>query len=102
MGGVFQLRNCEDVLVENCGMFGCGTMGVDAINTLNLQVINSEIYECSITGIQLDSCENVTIAGTLIRDISNDWMDECPYFELRGSKNVTVDGQPLDSNYVGR
>ena len=83
-------------------MFGCGTMGVDAINTLNLQVINSEIYECSITGIQLDSCENVTIAGTLIRDISNDWMDECPYFELRGSKNVTVDGQPLDSNYVGR
>ena len=40
--------------------------------------------------------------GTLIRDISNDWMDECPYFELRGSKNVTVDGQPLDSNYVGR
>lgn len=102
MGGVFQLRNCEDILVENCGMFGCGTMGVDAINTLNLQVINSEIYECSVTGIQLDSCENVTIAGTLIRDISNDWMDECPYFELRGSKNVTVDGQPLDSNYVGR
>ena len=102
MGGVFQLRNCEDVLVENCGMFGCGTMGVDAINTLNLQVINSEIYECSVTGIQLDSCENVTIGGTLIRDISNDWMDECPYFELRGSKNVTLDGQPLDSNYVGR
>lgn len=102
LGGVFQLRNCEDVLVENCGMFGCGTMGVNAMNTLNLQVINSEIYECSVTGIELSSCENVTIAGTLIRDIWDDELGGGPFFRLYGSKDVTLDGQPLDSNYVGR
>ncbi len=101
-GGVFLLRNCADFLVDNCGMYGCGTEGVSAESSRNIQIVNSEIYECSYTGIELSNCENVFISGTIIRDITNEWMDEAPFFTFRSSKNITLDGVALDGNYVGR
>ncbi len=99
-GGVLLFRNSEDILVENCGLYGCGTEGVNGEYSKNIQVVNSEIYECSYTGIELNNCENVAISGTLIRDIKNDWGDPT-FFRFYGNKNVTLDGQPMDGNYVG-
>ncbi len=101
LGGVFQFLNCEDVLINNCGMFGCGTMGVDGLNSRNIQVTNSEIYECSVCAVQLTSCEDVSIAGTLIRDIGDDTWGPSPFFRFYDSQNITLDGQYLDGNYVG-
>lgn len=100
-GGVFLFQNCADVLVDNCGMYGCGTEGVCGISSRNIQVVNSEIYECSYTGIQLDNCENVAISGTIIRDISNEWQGDAPHFTFYASKNITLDGFALDGNYTG-
>lgn len=100
-GGVFHFRNSEDILVDNCGMYGCGTEGVYGENSRDIQIVNSEIYECSYSGIELSSCENVAISGTIIRDIGNDWGFDAPRFNFYNSKNVTLDGQPLDGNYRG-
>lgn len=99
-GGVFLFQNCENILVDNCGMYGCGTEGVNAESSRNIQIVNSEIYECSIAGIELSACENVAISGTLIRDIRDDW-GEGTYFRFYSNQNVTLDGQPLDGNYHG-
>lgn len=99
-GGVLQFMNCSDVLMDNCGMFGCGTIGVDAKSSLNIQVVNSEIYECSYQGISLDTCDNVAISGTIIRDIGSEW-GPSPFYNFRDSRNVTLDGKPLDGNYSG-
>ncbi len=101
-GGVFLLENSQDILIENCGMYGCGTEGVCGMYSQNIQVVNSEIYECSYTGIELTQCDNVAISGTLIRDIRNDWEGDAPFFRFYDSRNVTLDGFPLDGNYVGR
>ena len=34
-GGVLHFANCNDVNVEGCGLFGCGTIGVRATNCTN-------------------------------------------------------------------
>ncbi len=100
MGGVLQFRNCEDVLVENCGLFGCGTMGVDGMNSRNIQVVNCEIYECSVAGIQLSSCDTVAISGTLIRDIGDEY-GPSNFYRFYDNQNVTLDGTVMGGNYHG-
>lgn len=100
-GGVFLLKNSENILIDNCGMFGCGTDGVSGLLSRNIQIVNSEIYECSYCGIELSQCDNVAICGTIIRDIRNDWQGDAPFFSFYGSSNVTLDGATLDGNYVG-
>lgn len=102
MGGVVAFRNCEDTLVDNCGLFGCGTVGVFGQSSRNMQVVNSEIYECSIYGIQLWDCDTVAISGTLIRDIGSEYFPDGPFFSFSESSNVTLDGESLDGNYEGR
>lgn len=101
-GGVILFRNCEDLLVDNCGLYGCGIIGVQANACRNLQVVNSEIYECSYSGITLIGTDTVSISGTLIRDIGSDFDPNAPFYEFRGSSNITLDGQTVDGNYVGR
>ena len=100
-GGVLNFNTCTDVLIDNCGMYGCGTVGVNASYTQNLQVVNSEIYECSYNGISLWNSENVAISGTIIRDIRNEWEGEAPHFNFSGCRNVTLDGVPLNGYYIG-
>ncbi len=99
-GGVLLFENCEDVLVENCGLFGCGTEGVNGSFSRNIQVVNSEIYECSISGIELTQCENVAISGTLIRDIGDEYGAR-NFFRFYDNKNVTLDGEALPGSYHG-
>lgn len=101
-GGVILFRNCEDLLVDNCGLYGCGIIGVQADACRNLQVVNSEIYECSQSGITLIDTDTVAISGTLIRDIGSEWDPNAPFYEFRGASNVTLDGAPMDGNYIGR
>lgn len=101
-GGVILFRNCEDLLVDNCGLYGCGIIGVQANACRNLQVVNSEIYECSQSGITLIDTDTVAISGTLIRDIGSDWDPNAPFYQFRNASNVTLDGAPMDSNYEGR
>ncbi len=101
-GGVVLFRNCEDLLVDHCGLFGCGTIGVRADACRNLQVVSSEIYECSLSGITLTNTETAAISGTLIRDIGDEWNSGAPFYVLDGCTGVTLDGKPLDGFYQGR
>lgn len=100
MGGVIALRDCSNFLVDNCGLFGCGTIGVEATSVRDLQVVNSEIYECSFYGIRLDACETVAISGTTIRDIGDE-SGPAPFYCLSGCQDVTLDGSPMDGNFCG-
>ena len=101
-GGVVLFRNCEDMLVENCGLFGCGTIGVQTDSCRNLQVVNSEIYECSLAGISLKNTQGAAISGTLIRDIGDEWYPDAPFYQCSGCTDVTLDGKSLDGNYHGQ
>lgn len=71
-GGVLCFESCGNTTVENCGLFGCGTLGVDAMLCNNLTVKDCEIYECSYDGIQLYACETVRIDGCTFRDLGGE------------------------------
>ncbi len=62
-GGVLYFSNCSDIVVDACGMFGCGTVGVDAENCTNISVTHSNIYECSNYAVYAYACRNVNIDG---------------------------------------
>ena len=60
-GGVLFLENCGNVDIRLCGLYGCGTVGVDAVDTMGLNVIGCRIYECSYEAVNLHSCRDVNI-----------------------------------------
>ena len=60
-GGVLRLENGTDVRVEACGLYGCGTVGVDADKVSGLSVSGCRIYECSYNAVSLRQCRNVDI-----------------------------------------
>ena len=60
-GGVLRLESCGDVSVSECGLYGCGTVGVDAADTDGLTVTGCHIYECSYDAMSLNRCRNVRV-----------------------------------------
>ena len=78
-GGVFLLENCRDTDISFCGMFGCGTVGVDAVRCRDLAVRSSRIYDCSQYAVYLDSCRGVRVAGC---EICDNGTPEDPVFSL--------------------
>ena len=94
IGGVLKFRNCQDLLVEDCGLFGCGTIGVIGESSKNMQIINNDIYECSVAGVEFTNCDDVNVDGCTIRDIGT---AEYPGrdFRVYGCGTVTCNGEPV-------
>lgn len=67
-GGVLDLNNCEDIRVDDCGLFGCGTWGITARSSQNLRATASEIYNCKEGAVDLYSCQSVTLDDCCIRN----------------------------------
>ena len=97
VGGVLRFQNCTMISVDNCGLFGCGTLGVDAEACTSITLRSSEIYECSNGGVQMLDTTGITIEKCTFRDLGgNNLM-------LSGCSDVTVDGEPINGQkYNGR
>lgn len=67
-GSVIYLDGCSKITIDSCKLFGCGTYGVDAYNSYDLKVSDSEIYECSYGLISLMECSNSTFFNCTFRD----------------------------------
>ncbi len=59
-GDVLYFEDCNNMLMNNCSLFGCGIIGIRMNKTSNFSCFNSRIYECShyIMSI-MDECNNV-------------------------------------------
>ena len=57
-GSVTWFQECYDVNVEECNLFGCGAIGVQAWNTDDLFIYKTNIYECTYAGVYLDGCDD--------------------------------------------
>lgn len=93
-GGVLGFRNCQDILVEDCGLYGCGTIGVMGENSRNMQIVSNDIYECSVAGVEFTNCDDVNVDGCTIRDIGT---PEYPGedFRVYGCGIITCNGEPV-------
>lgn len=103
-GGVIGFRGSEDFLINRCGLYGCGVVGVWAEMSKNIQVANCDIYECSWGGIYMVGCRDVTFSGNTIRDLGEEFdgvrYDGTP-FMLHDTRNITIDGVKKDDGYIG-
>ena len=69
-GGVLFFKDCDYILAEECGLFGCGTEGVYAETSSNVAVQNCEIYECSEGGVEFRNCNTIRLENNTFRNIS--------------------------------
>ena len=94
VGGVLRFVNSQDILVQDCGLFGCGTLGVIGDSSKNMQIVGNDIYDCSVGGVEVSNCENVNIDGNTFRNLGT---EEYPGLEIRvyGCVNITRDGEPV-------
>lgn len=103
-GGVLGFQGSQDILINNCGLYGCGVVGVWSERSKNIQIANCDIYECSWGGIYMVSCKDVTFSGNTIRDLGQEYegtrIDGTP-FMLHDTTNITIDGVKMDDNYIG-
>ena len=92
MGGVLYYEDCDNVLVSNCGLYGCGILGVQAQLCSAVTVTGCEIYECSYGGIQMNSVSGIKIENCSFRDLGGDALY---FYECR---DVMVDGAQVSGN----
>ena len=55
-GGVIGVRGGRQNMVKDCDLYGCGTYGLDLIETTDFGMINSNIHDCTYGIMQLRSC----------------------------------------------
>lgn len=93
VGGVICFRDSDSVAVNNCSLYGCGTLGVEAQYCGDVTVTNCEIYECSYGGIRMWSVDGINIAGCTFRDLggSSISFSEC--------KNAVLNGKEVSGSY---
>ena len=88
-GGVLAFRNSQDILVEDCGLFGCGTLGVMGDSSKNMQIVSNDIYECSVGGVEFSNCDDVNVDCNTFRDLGG------PEFRVYGCGTITCNGEPV-------
>ncbi len=71
-GGVLWLENCTDADISFCGLFGCGTVGVQADRCSRVGVNASRIYDCSQYAVCVNACRDVRVVGCDITDNGDD------------------------------
>ena len=91
-GGVLYYEDCDNVLVNRCGLYGCGILGVRAELCSAIAVTGCEIYECSYGGIQIGNSSGIKIENCSFRDLGGDALY---FYECR---DVQVDGQQVSGN----
>lgn len=69
---VLRIDTCEDVRVEECGLFGCGADGICAEKADHLTVTKTDIYECTSSIFSLVDTEEAVFDGCRFYD--NDGM----------------------------
>ena len=92
--GVLKCRNSQDILGDDCGLFGCGTIGIIGESSKNMQIIGNDIYECSVAGVGFTNCDDVNVDANTIRDIGT---ADYPGTDFRvyGCGTITCNGEPV-------
>ena len=93
VGGVICFRDSDSVAVNNCSLYGCGTLGVDAQYSGDVTVTNCEIYECSYGGIRMWSVDGINVADCTFRDLGGSSI------AFLDCKNAILNGEAVSGSY---
>ena len=59
MGGVLNFECCENIKIDDCDLYGCGTEGITTFRTNNLRCARTMIRDCSYSIMTLKGSENI-------------------------------------------
>ncbi len=93
-GGVLDFNSCRNVRVEKMRLYGCGSLGIMSWDCSDLDVINTEIYECSMGGVYSERNKGINFKDCNIHDVPS------PALALRECENATWNGQKLKGAYL--
>lgn len=84
--GVLGFDDCHNVNITNCGLYGCGTEGIELRQSDNFTMQDSEIFHCSYHIMHLFSSKNCKFLN-------------CAFYNNREYEQVTVDENCEDVLY---
>ena len=88
-GSVLAFSSTDTALVRECGLFGCGRVGVLGRSSANVTVQDCEIYDCSFVPAELRFCSGFDFQSCSIHDCGSDDMI------LEFCADITLDGTEL-------
>ena len=77
-GPVIRMHNCKNVTFDSVKLFGCGTYGIQAFNCENVNLLNSEIYECTLGAIYIKNSD-LSLNSSYIYDCYTQSIDSLIY-----------------------
>lgn len=93
LGGVLRFKNCENVEVRNCDLYGSGTYGVELERSFNFSMENSIIRECTYGLAVITRSSNVAFRNTVFKDTG-----EYDLVSVTGSDEVFFEGCEFSGN----
>lgn len=96
LGGVLKFEDSADVSVDNCRLYGCGTYGITTVNSVGLNVTNTEIYECTYGLVEIIQSQDVFFDKCIFRDSK-----EFSMFSISDSSNVGIYNSTVKNNESG-
>lgn len=67
-GAVVLINDTSKVTINDCRLYGCGTYGIEAINSYGINVNDTNIYECTYGLVRLYNTGNVTFKECSMHD----------------------------------
>lgn len=101
--GVIYLFRSLDVYLDRLGLFGCGSVGINANRTDAINMSECEIYDCSSSGINLSSCKSVIVSHSSFHNngkMLNGFSAGYAVFGIYASDFVQVDGCSIEDNVI--
>jgi len=92
-GGVFNFISSKNIDISNSILYGCGTYGIIALYTENLQFTDSIIEECTYGAMTIDNCKNFKFSNSIIRKC-----EEYSLFDIISSSNIIFDKCEVTDN----
>jgi Right handed beta helix region len=62
-GGVIKFESCRGIRIENCDLYGSGTYGLEFSNCEEIEVVSTQIHECTYGILQMRDCTNALFSN---------------------------------------
>ena len=92
-GNVLSLVASHGIEIEDCNLFGCGTYGISSYNSFDINVNNTQIYECTYGLLEFNSSNNIYFQNCVLRDSEGFYQIEMNY-----SRNINFEDCKITNN----
>ena len=93
-GGVLWLNKVQNAEVNDCALFGCGTIGINAYQSRNIYASNCEIYDCSQNAVMSENCKDVRLLDSRVHNCEGE------LFRVNGTEGFAVVNSVIENNNV--